>query len=85
MSPSYINILSPTQGTGYLMPSMITNIPSEEKLLEGILKDKIGAIRMNDERLTTNWDNHLSFLLSMALINYEHERIGGTTFANEEF
>ena len=40
---------------------------------------------MNDEHLSTNWDNHLSYLLSTALINYEHERVGGITFANEEF
>ena len=58
------------------MPTTITNLASEEKLLEGILKEKIGSIRMNDEHLNTNWDNHLSYLLSMALINYEFERVG---------
>lgn len=85
MSPYFINILSPTPGAGYLMPSTLTNIASEEKLLESILKEKIGSIRMNDEHLSTTWDNHLSYLLSTALINYEFERVGGVTFSNEEF
>ena len=67
------------------MPSTISNIPNEEKLLESVLKDKVSAIRRNDENLSTSWDNHLSYLLSTALINYENERLGGSTFANEEF
>ena len=58
------------------MPSTMNNIPSEEKLLENILKEKMGSIRMNDEHLATHWDNQLSYLLSTALINYEFERIG---------
>jgi hypothetical protein len=76
MSPSYINLLTPAQGVGYLMPSTISNIGNEEKLLEGVLRDKISAIRRNDENLSTAWDNHLSYLLSTALINYENERLG---------
>ena len=48
--------------------------------------------------LTTVWDDHLSYLLTPALVNYEMERlckylyiyiyiyiIGGNTFGNEEF
>jgi centrosomal protein CEP76 len=78
MSPSYINLLTPAQGVGYLMPSTISNIGNEEKLLEGVLRDKISAIRRNDENLSTAWDNHLSYLLSTALINYENERLGNS-------
>jgi centrosomal protein CEP76 len=40
---------------------------------------------MNDEHLPTSWDQHLSYLLSTALANYELERVGGVTLANEEF
>ena len=40
---------------------------------------------MNDEHLSTSWDNQLSYLLSSALSNYELERVGGVTFANDEF
>ena len=40
---------------------------------------------MNDEHLTTSWDGQLSYILSSALANYEFERVGGVTFANEEF
>ena len=57
----------------------------EEKAIENILKEKIGSVRINDEHITTSWDNHLSYLLSTALLNYELERLGGVTFANEEF
>jgi hypothetical protein len=35
------------------MPSTMTNIASEEKQLENILKEKIGSVRMNDEHLGT--------------------------------
>ena len=85
MSPSYINLLPPSQGVGYIMRSTMHNVHGEEKLLESVLKDKIGAMRKNDEHLSTNWDNHLSYLLSSALINYEHERLGGQSFGSEEF
>ena len=85
MSPTYINMLSPAQGIGYLMPSTLLNVGAEEKLIENVLKEKLGSIRMNDEHLGTNWDNHLGYMLSTALLNYEFERIGGVTFANEEF
>ena len=53
------------------MPSNIINVIQDEKMIENLLKEKIGSIRMNDEHITTNWDNHLSYLLSTALINYE--------------
>lgn len=68
-----------------MQPSTISNLPSEEKLLESILKEKFGSIRMNDEHLSTNWDSQMSYLLSMALVNYEFERVGGSTLASEEF
>lgn len=67
------------------MPTTMLNIANEEKLIEQILKEKLGSIRMNDEHLSTSWDNHLGYLLSTALVNYEYERVGGVTFANEEF
>jgi hypothetical protein len=67
------------------MPSNFVNVVSDEKMIENFLKEKISSVRMNDEHLSTTWDNHLSYLLSPALINYEQERIGGSTFANEEF
>lgn len=85
MSPSMINILSPSHGIGYLMPSTMHNVGSEEKAIEAILKDKIGSIRMNDEHIATSWDSQLGYLLQTALLNYELERLGGVTFANEEF
>lgn len=67
------------------MPSTFGNIGNDEKIIESMLKEKIASIRMNEEHLSTNWDSHLSYLLSTAVINYEQERIGGSTFANEEF
>ena len=35
--------------------------------------------------MKTNWDGRLSFLISPALVNYEHERISSQTYGNEEF
>lgn len=67
------------------MPSTQHNVHNEEKMLENILKDKVGSMRKNDEHLSTSWDNHMSYLLSTALLNYEHERIGGSNFGAEEF
>jgi hypothetical protein len=67
------------------MPSTMLNIANEEKMIEALLREKFGSIRMNDEHLGTSWDNHLGYLLSTALLNYEFERVGGVTFANEEF
>ena len=40
---------------------------------------------MNDEHLQTHWDNQLSYILTSALASYEMERVGGVTFANDEF
>lgn len=57
MSPSFINLLAPAQGIGYLMPSTHSFMGPDEKVIEGILKDKVAAVRMNDERISTNWDS----------------------------
>ena len=67
------------------MPSTGVNIQNEEKMLENILREKIGAIRKNEHNLATTWDQQLSYLLSTALSNYEFERVGGGNFATEEF
>ena len=85
IATSYIKTLSPSNGIGYLMPSSNRNLSDEEKLLENILKDKIGSVRKNDHNLSTQWDSQLSYLLSTALANYEYERVGGGSFATEEF
>ena len=57
MASSYIKTLSPSNGIGYLMPSSGSNVSEEEKLLENILKDKIGSVRKNDHNLSTHWDS----------------------------
>jgi len=85
MSPQHINSLTPSASIGYLMPSNTYSVPEEEKMLEGILKQKIGSLRRNEHNLNTNWDAQLSYLLSTALANYEFERIGGGNFATTEF
>lgn len=85
MDPGYINIIKSNNGGAYLMGNVITDIASEEKLLENILKDKVGGYRSSELHLGTTWDNQLSYLLSTALVNYETERVGGYTFAADEF
>lgn len=85
MSSSYIKTLTTSSGIGYLMPSSLQNVGDEEKLLESILRDKISAVRRNEHHLSTSWDTQLSYLLSTALANYEYERVGGGSFAAEEF
>jgi len=67
------------------MPPTISNIPFEEKAIEGLLKDRIGGLRKKESDLATTWDGQLGYLLSTALANYETERIGGFTFAADEF
>jgi hypothetical protein len=86
MSQTYVNSLPPSNGIGYLQPSsLIANVGNEEKTLESLLRDKIGSLRMNDERMSTQWDSELSYILGGALSNYELERVGGVTMGNEEF
>ena len=85
MSPQYINSLTPSTSIGYLMPSNNFTTAEEEKLLEGILKQKVGSLRRNEHNINTQWDAQLSYLLSTALANYEFERIGGGNFATTEF
>jgi hypothetical protein len=54
MASSYIKTLSSSNGIGYLQASSgTTNLSDEEKLLENILKDKIGSVRKNDHNLST--------------------------------
>lgn len=67
------------------MPSTTVDQIREERDLEQILKDKIAAVRKNEHHLSTNWDTQLGYLLSTALANYEYERVGGGSFAAEEF
>lgn len=57
MSTSMLKTLTTSTGIGYLMPSSRVNIQDEEKMLEGILKDKVGSIRRNDHNLGTHWDS----------------------------
>lgn len=85
MAPSYIKTLTKSPGIGYLMPSTTVDQIREERDLEQILKDKIAAVRKNEHHLSTNWDTQLGYLLSTALANYEYERVGGGSFAAEEF
>ena len=53
MSPTYVNSLTPNPAIGYLMPSTIRNAADEEKLLESILRDKVGGMRKNEHNLNT--------------------------------
>src|SRR5579875_1496635 len=53
MAHSYISLLSPSQGTGYLMASNRSDNSLSEKAIEEELKEKIASIRMNDEHITT--------------------------------
>ena len=85
MSSAMLNTLTTSTGIGYLMPSIRTNTGDDEKMLEGILKDKIGSIRRNEHGLGTTWDMQMSYLLSTAVSNYENEKIGGKGFSEEEF
>ena len=56
MSPQYINSLTPSSSIGYLMPSNNFSTGEEEKLLEGILKQKVGSLRRNEHNINTQWD-----------------------------
>lgn len=89
MSSKQIQTLPPSHGIGYLQPSNLFSSPlaltQEEKNLEQLLRDKIGSLRMSEERQSTSWDSQLTYLLSSALASYELERVGGVTLGNTEF
>lgn len=85
MAQSQIKQLTPSNGLGYVMPSAPVNLGDEEKLIEQVLKDKIGAVRRNEHHMQTQWDAQMAYLLTTALCNYEFERVGGGSFAAEEF
>lgn len=53
MSPAQLNSLSTSTGLGYLMPSSTINLMNEEKMLENILKEKIGAVRKQEHNMAT--------------------------------
>lgn len=61
MSASHVQSLPLAQGVGYLQPSTLFSSPQhlaqEEKNLEQLLRDKIGSVRMNEDRLSTHWDS----------------------------
>jgi hypothetical protein len=64
MDKTFINNLQPSNGVGFLMPSVNINIPEKEKMLEKMLKERIAGIRWNDGgSLNTSWDDQLSYLL----------------------
>ncbi len=67
MSPTHVQSLPTSKGIGYLQPSTLfasaQQLAQEEKNLEQLLRDKIGSVRMNEERLTVSWDSQLSYLL----------------------
>lgn len=53
MTPARINSLTPSPSIGYLMPSANLNIGDEEKMLENILRDKVGGMRRNEHNMGT--------------------------------
>ena len=60
MAHKYIDMLPTAQGVGHLQASTIFNsssLVSEEQLLESLLRDKVGSLRMNEEHLGTGWDS----------------------------
>ena len=85
MSPQMITSLTTNPAIGYLMPSATMNVSDKEKRLESELREKVGGMRKQEFNLNTQWDAQLSYLLSTALSNYEYERVGGGSFAAQEF
>jgi len=52
MKQSFVNMIPPSSAIGHLQPSnLVLSLAQEEKTLEGLLRDKIASMRMNDEHL----------------------------------
>ena len=83
MKPKMIEELQ-TVPKASLMPSTV-DLLEEQKKLEKLLKEKVGAYRANECQATTTWDSHLGYLLNQALISYEMQRVSGQKFAEDEF
>ncbi len=67
-----------------LCPSSINPLKVEVDM-ERALRHAITALRRNELRLGTDWDDQLSYMLGPALCAYEMERLTGAAFGNEEF
>lgn len=67
-----------------LCPSTVNPLKVEVDL-ERALRHAISSLRRNELRLSTDWDDQLSYMLGPALCAYEMERLTGAAFGNEEF
>jgi hypothetical protein len=56
MNPSQLNALPTNPAIGYLMPSANVDLGEEEKMLENLLRDKIGSKRRHENNLQSSWD-----------------------------
>merc|ERR1712194_284979 len=56
----------------------------EEEEIETVLKDLVRVYR-DAEGLVTRFDDDLSYALTMALSNYETDKLFGLTFSQDEF
>ena len=67
-----------------LCPSTVNPLKLEVDL-ERALRHAISSLRRNEMRVSTDWDDQLSYMLGPALCAYEMERLTGAAFGNEEF
>ena len=76
----------PREPPATLLPPTLDG-PAEEIGLEASLRLMIAKYRLENDGLTTEWDDTLSYLLSPALASLEAEKIAGTSggFGNKEF
>jgi centrosomal protein CEP76 len=74
MDPAKIELLPPSQIPLCLSLTSCDYVQLEINT-EKALKNKIIQFRHNNILSTTIWDDHLSYLLSQALVNYESERL----------
>ena len=56
-----------------------------EVTMEHAIRHMITSLRRNELRLSTDWDDQLSYMLGPALCAYEMERLTGAAFGNDEF
>ena len=66
-----------------LCPSTVNPLKLEVDL-ERALRHAISSLRRNEMRVSTDWDDQLSYMLGPALCAYEMERLTGAAFGNEE-
>jgi centrosomal protein CEP76 len=84
MNERAISVL-PRRAPPIYLRGPLLHLPTEEKSLEGKLRELVANYRREYANLSTHWSADLSYLLAPALASYESERVTGVAYGQTEF